>query len=322
MENTQHHYQAIDTRVTESEAVRQARSLGLPLVALESTVITHGLPHGINLELAQNMEQTVINNGATPATVAVMDGHIRLGLSGEDLLALANHPKPRKISTRDFGFALANQLTGGTTVAATAYVAHKQGIRVFATGGIGGVHRQAPFDVSADLSQLAKTPIMVVCAGMKAILDLPATMEYLETQGVPVIGYQTDELPAFYSRGSGIALNQRADTPLEVARIAYAHWAMGFRQGIILTVPVPEEEAIDRTEMEAWIDEAIIEAREAGIHGNAVTPYLLDKVSTLSEGRSMQSNIALLLNNARVASQVAVALHGLLGQEQGPFYYS
>lgn len=322
MENTQHHYQAIDTRVTESEAVRQARSLGLPLVALESTVITHGLPHGINLELAQNMEQTVMDNGVTPATVAVMDGHIRLGLSADDLLALANHPKPRKISTRDFGIALANQLTGGTTVAATAYVANKQGIRVFATGGIGGVHRQAPFDISADLSQLAKTPILVVCAGMKAILNLPATMEYLETQGVPVIGYQTDELPAFYSRGSGIALNQRADTPQEVARIAYAHWALGFRQGLILTVPVPEAEAIDRIEMEAWIAEAIIEAQEDGIHGNAVTPYLLDKVSTLSQGRSMQSNIALLLNNARVASQVAVELNGLLGQEQGPFYYS
>lgn len=322
MEKTQKNYQAIDTRVQESEAVRQARSLGLPIVALESTVITHGLPQGINLDLAQNMEQTVIDHGVTPATVAVMDGHIRLGLSAEDLLALAHHPRPRKISTRDFGIALANQLTGGTTVAATAYVAHKQGIRVFATGGIGGVHRQAPFDISADLSQLAKTPILVVCAGMKAILDLPATMEYLETQGVPVIGYQTDELPAFYSRGSGIALNQRADSPQEVARIAYAHWALGFRQGLILTVPVPKEEAIERAEMEAWIADAIAEAQEAGVHGNAVTPYLLDKVSTLSKGRSMQSNIALLLNNACVASQVAVELNGLLGQEQGPFYFS
>lgn len=322
MEKKQQNYQAIDIRVTESEAVRQAQSLGLPIVALESTVITHGLPHGINLELAQNMEQTVIDRGVTPATIAVMDGHIHLGLNNEELLALAQHPKPRKISTRDFGYTLANHLTGGTTVAATAYVAHKQGLRVFATGGIGGVHRQAPFDVSADLGQIARTPILVVCAGMKAILDLPATMEYLETQGVPVVGYQTDELPAFYSRGSGIALNQRADTPQDVARIAYAHWALGFRQGLILTVPVPEEEAIERAEMEAWIDQALRQAQQDGIHGNAVTPYLLDKVSALSQGRSMQSNIALLLNNARVASEVAVELNALLRHEQGPFYYS
>ncbi len=322
MENNQEKYQPIHTAIMESEAVHHARSLGLPIVALESTVITHGLPQGINLDLARNMEASVIENGATPATVAVLEGQIRLGINEEELLALAEHPKPRKISTRDFGYALANKLTGGTTVAATAYVAHKQGLRVFATGGIGGVHRQAPFDVSADLSQIAKTPIVVVCAGMKAILDLPATMEYLETQGVPVIGYQTDELPAFYSRGSGIALNQRADTPQEVARIAYAHWSLGFRQGIILTVPAPEEEAIDRAEMEAWIAEAMSQAQQEGIHGNAVTPYLLDKVSEVSQGRSMQSNIALLLNNARVASQLAIELNALLGLERGPFYYS
>jgi pseudouridine-5'-phosphate glycosidase len=322
MEKFQENFQPIHTNVLESEAVGQARSLGLPIVALESTVITHGLPQGENIKLARAMEATVMENGATPATVAVIDGQIRLGLSSEELDALASHAHPRKISTRDFGITLAQGLTGGTTVAATAYVAHKQGLRLFATGGIGGVHRQAPFDVSADLSQLAKTPILVVCAGMKAILDLPATMEYLETAGVPVIGFQSDELPAFYSRQSGIPLNQRADTVHEAARIAYAHWSLGFRQGVILAVPVPEADAIPRYEMEAWIEAALAEAKQEGIHGNAVTPYLLDKVSQLSQGRSMQSNIALLLNNARVASQVAGELNALLRHESGRFYIS
>lgn len=311
MNNTAENQQPIFTDILQSPEVRQAQAKGLPLVALESTVITHGLPQGENLKLAQAMEETVIKNGATPATVAVIDGRVRLGLSARELLALAKHPNPRKISIRDFGYTLANGLSGGTTVAATAFVAQAQGLRVFATGGIGGVHRQAPFDVSADLGQIAKTPILVVCAGMKAILDLPSTMEYLETQGVPVIGYQTDELPAFYSRSSGIRLNQRADSPLEVARIAHAHWSLGFRQGLILTVPVPEADAIAREEMESWIENALIEARQAGITGNAVTPFLLDKVSELSAGRSMKTNIALLLNNARVASQIARALNTL-----------
>lgn len=322
MNQSSEYQNKINTKIIESAVVRQARALALPIVALESTVITHGLPQGENLKLAKGMEATVEENGATPATIAVIDGNIRLGLEADELDALAVHPNPRKISTRDFGVSLAQGLTGGTTVAATAYIAQKSGLRVFATGGIGGVHRQAPFDVSADLSQLAKTPILVVCAGMKSILDLPATMEYLETQGVPVIGYQTDELPAFYSRLSGIRLNQRADSPQDVARIAYAHWALGFRQGIILTVPVPEKDAIPHEEMESWINAALEQAQSEGVHGNAVTPYLLDKVSQLSEGRSMQSNIALLLNNAAVASQVALELQGLMQLENGPFYYS
>lgn len=322
MEDTTKNHQTIHTDVLDSPEVRQARATGAPIVALESTVITHGLPQGENLKLARAMEKTVIENGAIPATVAVIDGRIRLGITNEELEALAVHPNPRKVSIRDFGYTLSKGISGGTTVAATAFVAHKQGVRVFATGGIGGVHRQAPFDVSTDLNQIAKTPLLVVCAGMKAILDLPSTMEYLETQGVPVIGYQTDELPAFYSRSSGIRLNQRADSPLEVARIAYAHWSLGFRQGIVLTVPVPEKDAIPREEMEGWIDDALIEAQHAGILGNAVTPFLLDKVSQLSGGRSMHSNIALLLNNAMVASQVARELNTLLRHEESQLQLS
>ena len=311
MENKTYNHISIKTDILESEVVRRAKANQEAIVALESTVITHGLPAGENISLARAMEKTVRENGAIPATIALMDGQIRLGLSDDELIALATHPSPRKISVRDFGFALANRLTGGTTVAATSFVATKQGVRVFATGGIGGVDRQAPFDVSADLNQVAQSPVLIACAGMKAILDLPSTMEYLETQGVPVIGYQTDELPAFYSRTSGIKLNQRAETPAEVASIAYAHWSLGFKQGLILAIPVPEEAAIAREEVEGWIEEALAQAQHDNIHGNAVTPYLLDKVSQISQGRSMQANIALLINNARVAAQVAKELKTL-----------
>lgn len=285
--------------------VQQAMYYGLPIVALESTVITHGLPQSVNLQLAQDMEATMRAQGATPATIALMDGSVRVGLSSEELEQLAGAVNPHKVSLRDFGYALEKRLTGGTTVAATMFVAEKVGIKVFATGGIGGVHRNAPFDVSADLMQLSRCPVLVVCAGAKAILDLPATMEYLETQGVPVIGYQTNDFPAFYSISSGLKLNMRVDSAEEVAKIAETHWNLGLKSGILLVVPPPKETAIPAKEVERWVDEALCQAQLDGIHGNATTPYLLAKVNALSGGRSMETNIALLLNNAKVAAQVA-----------------
>jgi pseudouridine-5'-phosphate glycosidase len=285
--------------------VQQAMNFGLPIVALESTVITHGLPQPVNLQLARDMEATVRAQDATPATIALMDGSVRVGLSSEELEKLAGADNPHKVSLRDFGYALEKRLTGGTTVAATMFVAEKVGIKVFATGGIGGVHRNAPFDVSADLMQLSRCPVLVVCAGAKAILDLPATMEYLETQGVPVIGYQTNDFPAFYSISSGMKLNMRADSAEEVAKIAETHWSLGLKLGILLVVPPPKETAIPAKEVERWVEEALRQAELKGIHGNATTPYLLAKVSALSGGRSMETNIALLLNNAKVAAQVA-----------------
>lgn len=285
--------------------VQQAMNFGLPIVALESTVITHGLPQPVNLQLARDMEATVRAQGAAPATIALMDGSVRVGLSSEELEKLAWADNPHKVSLRDFGYALEKRLTGGTTVAATMFVAEKVGIKVFATGGIGGVHRNAPFDVSADLMQLSRCPVLVVCAGAKAILDLPATMEYLETQGVPVIGYQTNDFPAFYSISSGMKLNLRADSAEEVAKIAETHWSLGLKSGILLVVPPPKETAIPAKEVERWVEEALRQAELKGIHGNATTPYLLAKVSALSGGRSMETNIALLLNNAKVAAQVA-----------------
>lgn len=285
--------------------VQQAMNFGLPIVALESTVITHGLPQPVNLQMARDMEATVRAQGAAPATIALMDGSVRVGLSSEELEKLAWADNPHKVSLRDFGYALEKRLTGGTTVAATMFVAEKVGIKVFATGGIGGVHRNAPFDVSADLMQLSRCPVLVVCAGAKAILDLPATMEYLETQGVPVIGYQTNDFPAFYSISSGMKLNMRADSAEEVAKIAEIHWSLGLKSGILLVVPPPKETAIPAKEVELWVEEALRQAELKGIHGNATTPYLLAKVSALSGGRSMETNIALLLNNAKVAAQVA-----------------
>ncbi|MDD2522331.1 MAG: pseudouridine-5'-phosphate glycosidase [Anaerolineaceae bacterium] len=285
--------------------VAQAKRYGQPIVALESTVITHGLPQPQNLELARSMEIIVREGGATPATIALMHGNVKVGLSETDLEHLSRAENPRKVSLRDFGVALAKKETGGTTVAATMFVAEKQNIQVFATGGIGGVHRGNLMDVSTDLMQLGRCPVMVVCAGAKAILDLPATMEYLETQGVPVIGYRTDQLPGFYSTSSGIRLKARVDSAEEAAQIAKTQWELGIKSGVLLVVPPPDEVAIEREVVENWIELALAQAEQAGIRGNAITPYLLEKVSRLSQGRSMQTNIALLQNNARVAAEVA-----------------
>lgn len=288
-----------------SDELARAKAFGEPIVALESTVITHGLPKPDNLNLARAMEEIIRKAGAKPATIALLDGRVQIGLSEAELERLADAEKPRKVSLRDFGTALAKNEVGGTTVAATMFVAEKQGIQIFATGGIGGVHRGNSMDVSTDLIQLGRCPVMVVCAGAKAILDLPPTMEVLETQGVPVVGYQTDELPAFYSRTSGIKLKARVDSPEEAAALAKAHWGLGLKSGILLVVPPPAEFAIEASEVESWIESAMQNAALDKIEGNAITPYLLGKVSELSEGRSKTANIELLKNNAAVAAEVA-----------------
>jgi pseudouridylate synthase len=292
-----------DSFTLSSEFLR-ARALGLPVVALESTVITHGLPYPDNLELAKQMEAEVRSQACVPATVAVLDGKICIGLNTTQLERLAGDQGMLKISTRDYGPALAQGRSGGTTVAGTIFAAQRAGIRVFATGGIGGVHRDAPLDVSADLTVLSGVPILVVCAGAKAILDLPATLEKLETLGVPVIGYQTDEFPAFYSRDSGLKLSTRADTPQAVAEIARSHWDIGLSSAVLLVVPPPEDTALPKDKVEDAVQQAIAELGEK-ISGQAVTPFLLSRVSELTHGASLQANLSLLKNNASVAAQVA-----------------
>lgn len=280
-----------------------------PVVALESTVITHGLPYPENETLALSMEEEIRNLGAIPATIALLDGKIHIGLDKEQIhLLAAPGPEKRKVSRKDFGATLVKGIIGGTTVAATMAAAHMAKIRVFATGGIGGIHRGHPTDVSADLPELSRTPVLVVCAGAKAILDLPATVEYLETWGVPVIGFQTDEFPAFYSRESGLPVDCNAATPQEIAKIALTHWELGLASGILVGNPPPQESAIPAARVEKWIAQALEEADEKHISRSAVTPFLLARVSQLSKGDSMKTNIALLNNNARLAANIAKSL--------------
>lgn len=294
-----------------SPDVTRAMDLGLPVVALESAVITHGLPFPENLNLAEQMEYEIRNLGAAPATIAVLDGFIHVGLTSDHHQRLSSREGMRKISSRDLGPAVANRLSGGTTVAATMLAAHSAGLKVFATGGIGGVHhdisgrRQFPMDISADLPVLASTPIIVVCAGAKAILDLVATVEYLETWGVPVVGYGTDDFPAFYCRESGLKTSARADNPAQVVTIARTHWALGMKSAILLVVPPPVETALPVPVVEEAVRRALLEARDARQRGQNVTPFLLSRVAELTGGDSLRANISLLLNNARVAAEVA-----------------
>ncbi len=288
-----------------SPEITRALSMGAPIVALESTVITHGLPHPQNLELARDMEKQVRDNGATPATIALLDGKIRIGLSDLELIRLSESESTLKVSHRDFATAIVKKADGGTTVAGTMYAANMAGIKVFATGGIGGVHKESAFDISTDLRSLAEIPTIVVCAGAKAILDLPATLEYLETMGVPVIGYKTDEFPAFYSRESGLGVSARLDSPEEVAEFAKAHWNLGMRSGILVANPIPETESISKSKLEPVIAKASAEAIQQGIHGQKLTPFLLGRISELTKGKSLKANLALLLNNARLAAEIA-----------------
>ena len=283
--------------------VAQALALKLPLVALETTVITHGLPHPQNLQLGRDMEKEVRSQSAVPATIGILDGKVHIGLEDAQLERLASGKTPvRKIGLRDFGIAIARHEDGGTTVAGTIIAAHRVGIRVM-------VHRNAPFDVSSDLPALSQTPIVVVCSGAKAILDLPATLETLETLGVPVVGYQTDELPAFYSRSSGLPVTVSASSPSEIAAIARAQWEMGISSAVLVVNPPPAEVALPREDLEEAIQQALHEAEQKQIHGAAVTPYLLQRVSELSGGESLRTNLALLINNARLAARIAVEIN-------------
>ncbi len=282
----------------------------LPIVALEFAVITHGLPYPQNLELARQVEEQVRSQGAVPATTAILNGQVRLGLNDQELEALASpEAQARKISHRDYGIAIARSENGGATVAGTLIAARAAGLRVFSTGGIGGVHRNAPFDVSADLPELARSPLIVVCSGAKSILDLPATTEMLETLGVPILGYQTDRLPAFFSQDSGLPVTARVDSPAEVAAAARAQWELGLQSALLVVVPPPEEVAVPFDQMEQVIQQALQQAKDQGIHGAAMTPFLLDRVNHLTGGASLKANLALLRNNARIAAQIAVALY-------------
>jgi pseudouridine-5'-phosphate glycosidase len=279
-----------------------------PIVALESTVIAHGLPRPQNLDTAFRLQQIVRDAGAIPATVAILRGKLRVGLSDNEVIQLAESKDIRKISTRDLPIAVAQNLDGATTVATTTWIAHRAGIRVFATGGIGGVHRGALPDVSADLPELARTPIVVVCSGAKIVLNLPATREWLETRGITVVGYQCDEMPAFYSRRSGLPVDVRANGPADVAGLFRAQAALGIDSALLVTVPVPEGFEIPSGELNRVLDDALQEAERNSVSGRELTPFLLAHMARGSEGTTLRANIALLENNARVAAEIAQAL--------------
>ena len=291
--------------------VKAALESGKPVVALESTIISHGMPYPQNVETALNVEKIVRDNGAVPATIAIIGGRLKAGLSEEEITYLGKKGYAvTKASRRDLPVLVARGEDGATTVATTMIIAEMAGIRVFATGGIGGVHRGAEvtMDISADLAELAQTGVMVVCAGAKSILDLGLTLEYLETKGVPVIGYQTEELPAFYTRKSGFGVDYRLDTPEEVAAAFRAKLEMGLRGGMLVTNPIPEQYSMDPDVINRAIEEALTDAKAQGIHGKATTPFLLAKIKDITGGDSLASNIRLVYNNAELAAKVAASL--------------
>jgi pseudouridine-5'-phosphate glycosidase len=291
--------------------VAEALISSQPVVALESTIISHGMPYPKNVETAAAVEQAVREVGAVPATIAVSGGRLKVGLSADEIERLGNlGPKVIKCSRRDLPFVLARKEDGATTVAATMIIAAMAGIRVFATGGIGGVHRgvEETMDISADLEELARTNVAVVCAGIKSVLDIGRTLEYLETAGVPVVGYQTDTLPAFYSRSSGFPVDYRVDNAADAAAAMQIKWSMGLQGGLLIAVPIPEEHALDRDEIDDVIDEAIAEMRRQGITGKDTTPFLLARTAERTGGRSLEANIQLVINNARVAARIAMQI--------------
>jgi len=289
----------------------EAKEKGLPIVALESTIISHGMPYPQNVQTAREVEQIIRDGGAVPATIALIDGKIKIGLSDEELEMFGNAQGVAKTSRRDIGYLLATKKIGATTVAATMICAELAGIELFVTGGIGGVHRGAEttMDISADLEELAMTNVAVVCAGAKSILDIGLTLEYLETKGVPVIGYGTDKLPAFYARESEFDVNIRVDSAEETAAILRAKWDLGLRGGALIANPIPVEDAMESSVIDGIIDNALNEAKEQGIAGKNVTPFLLGKVKELTEGKSLDANIALVKHNARVGAKIAVELN-------------
>ena len=299
----------ISDRLIYNAEVKDGLACKRPVVALESTIISHGMPYPQNIETARMLENTVRENGGVPATIAILDGRIRIGITEKELEILGTSKDIKKASRRDLPSIIALKQNAATTVAATMICANLAGIKFFATGGIGGVHRGASesFDISADLPEFTRTPVMVVCAGAKAILDIPHTMEYLETLGVPVFGYQTDEMPAFYYRNSGVKVPQRFDDPSDAAEIFRRSIDLGYKSGILVGNPVPKEFEMDKNAIEAKIDEALEDAKKQGIKGQAVTPYLLQRLYEITGGESLKTNIELVKNNAALCTKIAVA---------------
>ena len=297
-----------------SPEVSEALEKGLPVVALESTIISHGMPYPENVNTALEVERIIREKGAIPATIAILEGRLKVGLSKDEIDLLGKTGlEAVKTSRRDLPFIISKKLTGATTVASTMIIASFAGIRVFATGGIGGVHRGAEttFDISADLQELANTNVAVICAGAKSILDIGLTLEYLETNGVPVVGYQTDELPAFYTRKSGFKVDYKADTPKDIALALKAKWELGLNGGMVIANPIPEEYSMDHKLISDVIENALIEAEKNNIKGKESTPFLLAKVKELTEGKSLESNIQLVYNNARLAAEISKELASL-----------
>ncbi len=294
-----------------SQEVQHALANNIPVVALESTIISHGMPYPQNVQTAQMVEQIVREQGCVPATIAIIGGVLTVGCSAEEIELLGKRgTQVTKVSRRDLPFVVAKKMDGATTVASTMYVAKLAGVQVFATGGIGGAHRNSQYtmDISADLDELAQTGVMVVCAGAKSILDIGLTLECLETRGVPVVGYKTEDMPAFYTQKSGFKVDYKLDSPAEIALAFYAQRQMGLPNGMLVTNPIPDEFAMNEQYINKNINDALCEAEKLGISGKNTTPYLLDKIQKLTDGQSLASNIQLVFNNARLASQIAVEL--------------
>lgn len=297
--------------VEYSDEVKKAMEEGKPVVALESTIISHGMPYPQNIETAKACEEIIRENGAVPATTAIIGGKIKIGLSDEELEFMATSKDIIKASRRDFAYIVSQGLNGATTVASTIIASRLAGIKIFVTGGLGGVHRHAEvtFDISRDLEELAANDIMIVCAGCKSILDIGLTLEYLETKGVPVFGYQTDYMPAFFTRKSEFKVDYNIKNPKEAAEAAKAQWELGLQGGILLTNPIPESDSMDEEKINGAIEKALVEAEEKGIHGKETTPFLLSKVLEVTEGKSLEANITLVKNNARLGAEVAKYLY-------------
>lgn len=294
-------------KIRISEEIKKALKENLPVVALESTIISHGMPYPKNVETALLVEKTIRENGAIPATIGIIDGECIVGLSADEIEKFGKQKGIAKVSRRDLPIVVSKGMWGATTVATTMIIAAMAGIKIFVTGGIGGVHRGAEItmDISADLKELANTSVAVVCAGAKAILDLPKTLEYLETMGVPVLGYKVKELPAFYSRHSGLEVDYKMDSAKEIAEVIKTKWDMNLEGGVLITNPIPEEYSYDYKEMEKNIDKALEEMNKRGIKGKDTTPFLLSYIKELTGGESLEANIALVLNNARLGAQIA-----------------
>ena len=293
--------------------VKKALAEGLPVVALESTIISHGMPYPKNIEMAKTVSKIIRENGAIPATIAIIDGVLKVGLTTEEIEFLGTNKDVVKASRRDLPFIISKKLNGATTVATTMILANLAGVKVFATGGIGGVHRgaQETFDISADLQELANTNVAVICAGAKSILDIGLTLEYLETNGVPVVGFETEEFPAFYTRKSGFGVDYKVESSLEVASALKAKWDLNLKGGMVIGNPIPKEFEMDYDTINNAIESALKEAEEKNIAGKKVTPFLLDRVKTITEGKSLDANIELVYNNAKVAAQIAKDLSEL-----------